>query len=192
MSLAGVAFVMIAVLVRWATALRPLHRRASTRSTTRASRRPSRVDDGVDFVPTRPFYLLGQHFSAIAAAGPDRRADPRLPCSSAGCRACSGSASASSSSAPCTTSRSLVASVRHGGALDRRDRQARRSGARAWLAIMLFIWIALVYVIVAFTDITASTFVGGGEELDGVRVRASTPAARSPSASVAVPRARAS
>ena len=27
-------------------------------------------DDGVDFVPTRPFYLLGQHFSAIAAAGP--------------------------------------------------------------------------------------------------------------------------
>src|SRR3954463_13504371 len=26
--------------------------------------------DGVDFVPTRPFYLLGQHFSAIAAAGP--------------------------------------------------------------------------------------------------------------------------
>src|SRR6478609_3184366 len=27
-------------------------------------------DDGVDFVPTRPFYLFGQHFSAIAAAGP--------------------------------------------------------------------------------------------------------------------------
>ncbi|GMU58258.1 MAG: hypothetical protein AMXMBFR34_00210 [Myxococcaceae bacterium] len=29
-----------------------------------------RLKDGVDFVPTRPFYLLGQHFSAIAAAGP--------------------------------------------------------------------------------------------------------------------------
>ena len=29
-----------------------------------------RVNDGVDFVPTRPFYLFGQHFSAIAAAGP--------------------------------------------------------------------------------------------------------------------------
>src|SRR3989338_8257031 len=28
------------------------------------------LNDGVDFVPTRPFYLLGQHFSAIAAAGP--------------------------------------------------------------------------------------------------------------------------
>jgi len=35
-------------------------------------------DDGVDFVPTRPFYLLGQHFSAIAAAGPV--AGPILAC----------------------------------------------------------------------------------------------------------------
>ena len=28
------------------------------------------VNDGVDFVPTKKFFLLGQHFSAIAAAGP--------------------------------------------------------------------------------------------------------------------------
>src|SRR5689334_16606169 len=26
--------------------------------------------DGVDYVPTKPFYLFGQHFAAIAAAGP--------------------------------------------------------------------------------------------------------------------------
>jgi carbon starvation protein len=32
---------------------------------------------------------------------------------------------------------------------------------------MVFIWIALVYVIVAFADITASTFVSGGEDLAG-------------------------
>src|SRR5687767_9418525 len=38
----------------------------------------TRVNDGVDFVPTRPFYLLGQHFSAIAAAGPI--AGPILAC----------------------------------------------------------------------------------------------------------------
>src|SRR6187549_3461282 len=37
-----------------------------------------RFNDGVDFVPTRPFYLLGQHFSAIAAAGPI--AGPVLAC----------------------------------------------------------------------------------------------------------------
>ena len=28
------------------------------------------VNDGVDFTPTAPFYLMSQHFSAIAAAGP--------------------------------------------------------------------------------------------------------------------------
>src|SRR5512143_743201 len=28
------------------------------------------INDGVDFVPARPGFLLGQHFSAIAAAGP--------------------------------------------------------------------------------------------------------------------------
>src|SRR6187455_2151304 len=28
------------------------------------------LNDGEDFVPTKPFYLFGQHFSAIAAAGP--------------------------------------------------------------------------------------------------------------------------
>ena len=38
--------------------------------------------DGVDFVPTRPFYLLGQHFSAIAAAGPI--AGPILACQAFG------------------------------------------------------------------------------------------------------------
>ncbi|TLN00114.1 carbon starvation protein A, partial [bacterium] len=28
------------------------------------------VNDGLDYVPTEPKFLLGQHFSAIAAAGP--------------------------------------------------------------------------------------------------------------------------
>ncbi|HMS10748.1 MAG TPA: carbon starvation CstA family protein, partial [Pyrinomonadaceae bacterium] len=30
----------------------------------------NRLEDGQDFVPISPFYLFGQHFSAIAAAGP--------------------------------------------------------------------------------------------------------------------------
>src|SRR5678815_6077817 len=37
-----------------------------------------KVNDGIDFVPTKPFYLFGQHFSAIAAAGPI--AGPILAC----------------------------------------------------------------------------------------------------------------
>jgi carbon starvation protein len=61
---------------------------------------------------------------------------------------------------------SLIASVRHHG---RSVAEIVKDslGRRAWLAIMLFIWLALIYVIVAFTQITASTFVSGGEELAG-------------------------
>src|SRR5687767_9263564 len=37
----------------------------------RAARTPAQVyNDGVDFMPTKRPMLLGQHFSAIAAAGP--------------------------------------------------------------------------------------------------------------------------
>ncbi|MFA6282424.1 MAG: carbon starvation CstA family protein, partial [Candidatus Omnitrophota bacterium] len=30
----------------------------------------TRINDGIDYVPAQPALLLGQHFSAIAAAGP--------------------------------------------------------------------------------------------------------------------------
>ena len=73
----------------------------------------------------------------------------------------------------------LVASVRHGARVDRRDRRASTSAARAWLAIMAFIWLALVYVIVAFTDITAATLRRRRpRSSQGSRRRASTRAAR--------------
>jgi carbon starvation protein len=41
-------------------------------------------------------------------------------------------------------------------------------GKRAGFAMLAFIWIALVYVIVAFTDITAAGFTSAIEELQGV------------------------
>ena len=41
-------------------------------------------NDGMDFVPTRPFYLFGQHFSAIAAAGVPQRECQRASPASAG------------------------------------------------------------------------------------------------------------
>jgi carbon starvation protein len=122
-------------------------------------------NDGIDFVPTRPFYLLGQHFSAIAAAGPI--AGPILACMQFGWLPCIlwigfgvvfiGAVHDFSS---------LIASVRHEGQ-SVAEIVKDALGPRAWLAIMIFIWIALVYVIVAFTDITSSTFVSGGEELEG-------------------------
>src|SRR5687768_6894359 len=126
------------------------------------------VNDGVDFVPTRPFYLLGQHFSAIAAAGPI--AGPILACQQFGWLPCLlwiglgvvfiGAVHDFSS---------LVASVRHGGRSIAEIIKIQL-GRRAWLAMMAFIWVALVYVILAFTDITASTFVGRTEEMAGLAV----------------------
>lgn len=125
----------------------------------------SAMNDGVDYVPTNPFYLLGQHFSAIAAAGPI--AGPILAGQMWGWFPSLlwiglgvvfiGAVHDFSS---------LVASVRH------RARSIAEIvriylGHRGWVALMLFIWLALIYVIVAFTDITASTFVGKTEEFEG-------------------------
>jgi carbon starvation protein len=121
------------------------------------------VNDGIDFVPTRPFYLFGQHFSAIAAAGPI--AGPILACQAFGWL-------------PCLLwiglgvvligavhdFAGLAASVRH-GATSIAEITREHLGGKAGRAMMAFIWIALIYVIVAFTDITAGTFVGGSEEL---------------------------
>lgn len=124
-------------------------------------------NDGEDYVPTRPFYLFGQHFSAIAAAGPI--AGPILACQAFGWLPCLiwigfgvvliGAVHDFSS---------LAASVRHGG-LSVAELARRHLGTRAGTALMAFIWIALVYVIVAFTDITAGTFVVGSEELQGAQ-----------------------
>lgn len=125
-----------------------------------------RLEDGVDFVPTRPFYLLGQHFSAIAAAGPI--AGPILAAQQFGWLPAVlwilfgvifiGAVHDLST---------LVASVRHEG---RSIAEVVKSnlGPRSGVAMMAFIWVALVYVIVAFTDVTASTFVAGDPELEGL------------------------
>jgi len=120
-------------------------------------------NDGVDFVPTRPFYLLGQHFSAIAAAGPI--VGPIAACLVFGWGPSLlwillgvvfiGAVHDFSA---------LVASVRH-GAGSVAEIARLYLGRRAWLALLLFIWLALLYVIVAFTDVTAQTFRGLSPEL---------------------------
>lgn len=126
------------------------------------------INDSIDFVPTKPFYLFGQHFSAIAAAGPI--AGPILACQAFGWL-------------PCLLwiglgvvvigavhdFASLAASVRH-GATSIAEIAREHLGTGAGRALMAFIWIALLYVIVAFADITAGTFVGGSEELKATMV----------------------
>jgi len=128
----------------------------------------NQVNDGVDFVPTKPFYLFGQHFSAIAAAGPI--AGPILACQAFGWLPCLlwiglgvvliGAVHDFST---------LAASVRH-GATSIAEIMREHLGNGAGRAMMAFIWIALLYVIVAFADITAGTFVGGSEELKATTV----------------------
>jgi len=123
------------------------------------------VNDGEDFVPTQPFYLFGQHFSAIAAAGPI--AGPIIACLTFGWLPCLiwialgvvliGAVHDLSA---------LASSVRH-GAQSIAEITRERLGGAAGRALMVFIWIALVYVAVAFTDITAGTFVSGDEALIG-------------------------
>jgi carbon starvation protein len=121
------------------------------------------VNDGRDFVPISPFYLFGQHFSAIAAAGPI--AGPIIACLAFGWL-------------PCllwiAMGVVLIGAVHDFSALTSSVRHSARSiaeitreklGFGAGRAMMGFIWLALVYVIVAFTDITAGTFVSGDEAL---------------------------
>lgn len=128
-----------------------------------------RKNDGVDFVPTKPFYLFGQHFSAIAAAGPI--VGPILACQQFGWLPALlwiglgvifiGAVHDAST---------LVASVRH-DARSIAEVVKRHLGRRAWVAILAFIWLALVYVLVAFIDITAGTFATGDADAAGLDFR---------------------
>jgi len=123
-----------------------------------------KVNDGVDFVPTRRAFLLGQHFSAIAAAGPI--VGPIL----------AGiwfgwlpvfiwivvGAIFFGAMHDFTT---LVGSVRHRGT-SIVEIVRDHLGKRAYLLFLVFVWFSLIYVITAFTDLTSSSFVdpelGGG------------------------------
>ena len=115
------------------------------------------INDELDFVPTSKNMLLGQHFSAIAGAGPVN--GPILAAVMFGW-------------APalmwCLIGAILIGGVHDMGSLIASVRHKARSITevirvnvtnRAWILFMLFIWITLVYLIVAFTDIIASSFV---------------------------------
>lgn len=124
------------------------------------NRRPTpaiTMNDGMDFVPTRPAILLAQHFSSIAAAGPIVGPIlaglwfgwlPTLLWIVLGCIFI-GSAHDFAN---------IVASIRH-KAMSIAEIVKENLGNRAYMIFLVFIWISLNYVIVAFTDLTASTFL---------------------------------
>lgn len=114
------------------------------------------INDGLDFVPAKSSLLIGQHFSAIAAAGPIVGPIlaglwfgwvPALLWIVLGAIFIGGVHDMAS----------LLASVRHKGA-SVGELARRYMSPTAHILFLSFIWLALVYVIIAFTDITGQTF----------------------------------
>jgi len=114
--------------------------------------------DGIDFEPLAPAALLPQHFSAIAAAGPIVGPIlagvlfgwlPALIWIIVGSIFVGGVQDITS----------LVASIRH-RATSIAEVVRLYMSRRSYLMFLTFIWIALVYIIVAFTGVTAASFVG--------------------------------
>jgi len=113
--------------------------------------------DDLDYHPLEPTSLLSQHFSAIAAAGPI--VGPILAGAMFGwLPALLWILIGSIFIGGVHDMAALVASIRHKAnsiAEVVREHMSRRS----FVLFLLFVWFALVYIIVAFTDITASSFI---------------------------------
>jgi carbon starvation protein len=114
--------------------------------------------DDVDYAPIEAKFLLGQHFSAIAAAGPIVGPImagvafgwlPAILWIVLGAILIGGVHDLTA----------LVASIRH-QARSITEVVREHMSRRAFVLFLVFIWITLVHVIVAFTDFTASQFVG--------------------------------
>lgn len=141
-----------------------------------------KVNDGQDFVPTNPFYLFAQHFSAIAAAGPI--AGPIVAVQNFGwLPALLWIAIGVVFIGAVHDFTSLALSVRN-GAVSIAEIVKKVLGHRAGLAMMAFIWLALNYIIVAFADITIGSFISGSEELDAAGAVAFNPGGAVAAASV--------
>lgn len=121
--------------------------------------------DGLDFDPIAPSSLVPQHFSAIAAAGPI--VGPILAGLTFGwLPALIWILVGSIFIGGVHDFAALVASIRHKArsiAEVVRDHMSKQS----YLLFLAFIWIALIYIIVAFTDVTASTFLGQPTDENG-------------------------
>ncbi|HEX2099946.1 MAG TPA: carbon starvation CstA family protein [Candidatus Synoicihabitans sp.] len=132
--------------------------------------------DGLDHEPARWSWLLPQHFSAIAAAGPI--VGPILAATYFGwLPAWAWIIVGSILVGGVHDFMTLVASVRH-GARSIAEVVRQHMNRRSHLLFLLFVWISLIYVIVAFADVTAGAFsqpaATAGAEAPGPAVAASS------------------
>ncbi|GMW02720.1 MAG: carbon starvation protein A [Candidatus Hydrogenedentota bacterium] len=124
--------------------------------------------DDLDYAPIEPKFLMSQHFSAIAAAGPI--VGPILAGVMFGwLPALIWILVGSIFVGGVHDFTALVASVRHKARSIAEVVRVHMS-RRSYILFLVFIWIALVYIIVAFTDIVAGSFVGAQELENGLRV----------------------
>ncbi len=114
------------------------------------------VNDGLDYVPAKAPLLLGQHFSAIAAAGPI--VGPVLAAIWFGwLPAWLWIVVGAVFIGGVHDFATLTASVRHKAVSVGEIARLYLPGY-TYIYFLIFIWLALVYVIIAFTDITGQTF----------------------------------
>ncbi len=112
--------------------------------------------DGVDYVATRPLVLFGHHFSSIAGAGPI--VGPVIAATAFGwLPALAWILVGAVFVGGVHDFSSLIASVRH-GARSIAEISRRLIHPATYRALLLFILLTMVYVIVVFLDLTASSF----------------------------------
>lgn len=133
--------------------------------------------DDVDYAPLEPNALLSQHFSAIAAAGPIVGPIlagvmfgwlPALIWILVGCVFIGGVHDITA----------LTASIRH-KARSIAEVVREHMSRRAFVLFLTFVWLALVYIIIAFTDVTGRAFVGmvtleNGDKVAGAGIASSS------------------
>jgi carbon starvation protein len=166
------ALVLIVAYLTYGRILTRLFRLDSQRPTPAVELR-----DDLDYAPLDTKTLLPQHFSAIAAAGPIVGPIlagmmfgwlPALIWILVGAIFIGGVHDMAS----------LVASIRH-KARSIAEVVRQHMSPRSYLLFLSFVWLALVYIIVAFTDITAAAFVGqqtleNGEQVSGPGIATSS------------------
>jgi len=115
------------------------------------------MGDDLDYVPARPAVLLGHHFSSIAGAGPI--VGPVIATAAFGwLPAIVWVVFGSILIGGVQDFSSLVASIRH-RARSVADIARENISPLAHTLFLVFVWFALVYVIVVFIDLTSATFV---------------------------------
>ena len=123
---------------------------------------PSHTEyDGVDKVPTKTAVLLGHHFSSIAGAGPI--VGPIIAAAAFGwVPAILWVIIGSIFIGGVHDFSSLVASIRH-KAKSIAEIAKEYMTPLSYKLFLVFIWLAMVYILIVFVDLTSSTFVSHGE-----------------------------